>query len=257
MSARREFTPHPGSVADRAIAYLQSQPAKGAEVSSPALAEAIGVPAAHLSVSLEQARDRGAVFARRKGGHLRSPLFWSLVDHSAKHGRTGEAFSPANGSQKPDGAAAIPCVKAGRETPQKGANRDASAEQSHGAEGSESPTGRGDNVAPALGAAPVFIPEGLASQHVLKAEAARPDATDRDVPANASPVGGPMGAGQPAAAGPAGIRIALWSDGTLQIERPDAVGGAAALVLFSADETRALVRYLDRTLIANTEEITP
>jgi hypothetical protein len=41
------------------------------------------------------------------------------------------------------------------------------------------------------------------SQHVLKAEASGPDATDREYPSTASPVGGPMGAGQPAAAGPA------------------------------------------------------
>lgn len=47
------------------------------------------------------------------------------------------------------------------------------------------------------------IPEGRDSQQVLKAEAATPDATDRDAPADASPVGGPMGVGQPAAAGPA------------------------------------------------------
>lgn len=40
------------------------------------------------------------------------------------------------------------------------------------------------------------------SQHVLKAEAARHDATDRDTPAIISPVGGPMGAGQAAAAAP-------------------------------------------------------
>jgi regulator of replication initiation timing len=46
------------------------------------------------------------------------------------------------------------------------------------------------------------------SQQVLKAEAATPDATDREPPAIGSPVGGPMGAGQPAAAGP--------SDATLQ-----------------------------------------
>jgi len=80
------------------------------------------------------------------------------------------------------------------------------------------------------------------SQHVLKAEAARPDATDREIPAaTASPVGGPTGAGQPAAAGPAGaqLRIALWSDGTLQIER------AAGLVLFTKAEARQIVGYLD------------
>lgn len=44
------------------------------------------------------------------------------------------------------------------------------------------------------------------SQHVLKAEAARPDATDCETPPHASPVGGPMGAGQPAAAGPAEVQ---------------------------------------------------
>lgn len=38
----------------------------------------------------------------------------------------------------------------------------------------------------------------------------------------------------------------------LQIER-DTVGGAADLVLFSADETRQLVRYLERLAI-DTEE---
>jgi hypothetical protein len=42
-----------------------------------------------------------------------------------------------------------------------------------------------------------------APQHVLKAEAATSDATDRGVPVISSPDGGPMGAGQPAAAGPA------------------------------------------------------
>jgi putative phage-type endonuclease len=42
------------------------------------------------------------------------------------------------------------------------------------------------------------------SQQVLKAEASTPDATDRVASAYASPVGGPTGAGQPAAAGPIG-----------------------------------------------------
>lgn len=45
--------------------------------------------------------------------------------------------------------------------------------------------------------------EGRDSQQVLKAEPATADATDRDDPANASPGVGPMGAGQPADAGPA------------------------------------------------------
>lgn len=45
--------------------------------------------------------------------------------------------------------------------------------------------------------------EGRNSQQVLKATAARPDATDRERAVNTSPAGGPMGAGQLAAASPA------------------------------------------------------
>ncbi len=51
-------------------------------------------------------------------------------------------------------------------------------------------------------------PEGRTSQQVLKAEGDGPDATDRNCSANASPDGGPMGAGQPAAAGPDGEKAA-------------------------------------------------
>lgn len=76
--------------------------------------------------------------------------------------------------------------------------------------------------------------EGRDSQHVLKAEPATADATDREN-APASPVGGPMGAGQAAAAAPAGgIRVALWSDKRLQIGD----------TCYSVEETRAIVDYL-------------
>lgn len=77
--------------------------------------------------------------------------------------------------------------------------------------------------------------EGRDSQQVLKAEPTTADATDRDAPAMASPVGGPMGVGQAAAAAPAGgIRVALWSDKRLQIGE----------TCYSVDETRAIVDYL-------------
>ena len=57
--------------------------------------------------------------------------------------------------------------------------------------------------------APVALPAepdtpAQGSQPVLKAEAATPDATDRDTPVTTSPGVGSMGAGQPADAGPAG-----------------------------------------------------
>ena len=85
---------------------------------------------------------------------------------------------------------------------QEGDNRDASAGQSHVAEGSSSPTGRGENVTTAAGASPVSIPEAQAPQQVLKAEPATADATDRVEPANTSPRVGAMGAGQAADAAP-------------------------------------------------------
>lgn len=108
--------------------------------------------------------------------------------------------------------------------------------------------------APALGAAPAFTPEP-GPQQVLKAEAARPDATDRGAPDIASPGGGPTGVGQPAAAGPAGegCRFALWSNGTLQIER-STVGGAADFILLSRDEVRQLVEYLSDPAMALREQ---
>lgn len=60
-------------------------------------------------------------------------------------------------------------------------------------------------------AEPFIVPtkyiEGWSSQHVLKAEANKPDATDRDTTTNGSPVGGPMGVEQPAAAGLAGAFV--------------------------------------------------
>ena len=79
------------------------------------------------------------------------------------------------------------------------------------------------------------------SQHVLKAEPARADATDRESHAHTSPVGGPMGAGQTAAAVPAGLRIALWSDGKLEIWR-----GNDDLMILSRAEMQQLMHYLDR-----------
>lgn len=48
------------------------------------------------------------------------------------------------------------------------------------------------------------IPEARGFRQVLKAERSGADATDRETPANSSPDGGPMGAGQAAAAAPAG-----------------------------------------------------
>ncbi len=68
--------------------------------------------------------------------------------------------------------------------------------------------------APAALATSNEIHQARNSQHVLKAEGASPDATDRENCANASPDGGPMGAGQAAAAAPNDAST-LAQDGTV------------------------------------------
>ena len=200
------YEPKPGSLAQRAIAYLGTRP-PGTELMSSTLAEALGAEGNAVMACLSSAVDHGAVFRRKRLPGVRAPVWWSLTDHAKESN-----------------------------TPQEGVNRDASTGQSHGAEGSASPTGRGNNVAPARGTTPVFkhTPEP-GSQHVLKAEAARPDATDSDAPDHASPGGGPTGPRQPAAAGPAGdrapVRVAQWSDGAVEIRR----GGELLLALDAVD----------------------
>jgi hypothetical protein len=50
-----------------------------------------------------------------------------------------------------------------------------------------------------------------------------------------------------------GLRIALWSDGTLQINRAPAADGAVRVLQFNEAETRQLVAYLDRVLLDGME----
>lgn len=242
------YSPKPNTVAWRAIRHLESLDI-GAEVTTGALGDALNVPASSLQACLQPAVDAGLLYRRQKPNSVpRSPMFWSLTDHSA-----GEKAPPLSARSVFDlGAAAKPELPAPETTE---------------------------------------TPPALEPQQVLKAEAARPDATDRDAPVTTSPVGGPTGAGQPAAAGPADdlksnnppigpltamqarvqseateacsgagavtpertgpafseppppIRIALWSDGCLQIEQPD-----RWILNLSADDTRQLVDFLDRVL---------
>lgn len=76
------------------------------------------------------------------------------------------------------------------------------------------------------------FPEGPGSQQVLKAEAATPDATDRETPADASPRVGAMGVGQAADAAPAAEAEPV---GVLQ-----AMGAPAAQKARNAEASAAL-----------------
>lgn len=191
------FTPKPGSVADRAIAYLQSQPAAGTEVSSAALAEAIGAPLGSIVPCLQPALDAGLVHARQKGGHARSPKFWSLVSKIEDRAWFPQwpAAMPARAAEQ-----AKPCAPAAA-----------------------------DNEPP-LTAVEHSVPQVWSGSQRLPALEAHAE--------QANPARGVQ-------LEPRVMRTALWSDGSLEIRRGTA-SRTVDLLILTADETRALVRYLER-----------
>ena len=72
------YSPAPGSTTERAVAHLRSLP-PGTELSTAALAEAIDATPNNLSPCLQPAADHGWLAKRQKGGHPKSPSFWSLA----------------------------------------------------------------------------------------------------------------------------------------------------------------------------------
>jgi hypothetical protein len=114
-------------------------------------------------------------------------------------------------------------------------------------DGSQKPNGAGHGSSTALARAGSDTPRP-GSQHVLKAEAARPDATDREHPATRSPVGGPTGVGQAAAAAPPAVEkpealrgknAAWWLTGELAVEAED-----GTVILFDGSRAAKLVAFL-------------
>jgi hypothetical protein len=165
-------------------------------------------------------------------GDLGALLNWPIKQGAIKKAVVGDEWVYDLG----DGVPVAQPIELPKKTPQQGANRDASAGQSHGAGGSESLAGRGTNGAPALGAAPVFS---------MQASRAGP-ASDGSQKPNGRAHGSstaPVRAGSDAAVDEAPsdqFRIALWSDGVLDIRRP---GGH--LTRFTRAEARAIVNYLE------------
>ncbi len=193
------YTPRAGSVAMRAIHHLEQLPA-GAEMTSAALAEAIGVESNLLGPNLHHAELNGAIRKRKKfADHPRAPLFWSLPKVTA------------------DTPLVIPTMKT------------AAAKQA--------------DASPRRSVEPQTAARLCDGGQGTVADIAK-DSAER---ARAEPRIGSVAA-QP-------MRIALWSDGTLQIER-SAVGGAAELVLFCRAEAAALVAYLDSISLETLREET-
>jgi hypothetical protein len=214
------WTPKPGSVADRAITYLQSQQAGGAEVSSAALAEAIGAPLGSIVPCLQPALDAGLVHARQKGGHARSPKFWSLVSKIENRAWVPKPAGAHDDDGKPiqrivpaKGAPPLPIV------PPLFPSATSSTDMSCSA----------DNEPP-LTAVEQRVPESWTAGQRLPA---------REAPAEqANPARGVQ-------LEPRVMRTALWSAGSLEIRRGTA-SRTVDLLILTADETRALVRYLER-----------
>lgn len=172
------YTPAAGTVAARVVAWLQARPT--GEYNAAQIAEALKVDPKLVASSLEVALRERLVFHRQRDRTSpRAPWWYSARDREEHARRNGFAAAAAwMPAPKKDSTAGPPAI-------------DGAASE-------------GTAVTPGpsqLQAAP-DTSEGLASQQVLKAEVARPDATAREARPTGSPGVGPMGAGQPADAGP-------------------------------------------------------
>jgi len=76
MAARIPYIPRPGSVAEKALAYLQEEGTSSSRV----LADALGQPVSAMWNLLEYAVRNGAIERNMKGGLL----YWSVGDYLPK-----------------------------------------------------------------------------------------------------------------------------------------------------------------------------
>lgn len=191
------YLPTPNSPLDRALTYLRTLP-PGAEVSNALLAEVIKCPAKQNHSSFKAGIAAGLIYGRQKVPGGRSPVFWSLTDHSTP--ATTPATTPST------------FPRSAFDAPPKRVEGSGIRVRGGLTESGNPPPAK-----------PTWIPRQAldlddalaqikadqdtpqpAAQQVLKAEAATPDATDRAAPAHASPGVGPMGVGQSADADPSG-----------------------------------------------------
>lgn len=184
------YKPQPGTQAFRILAWLERE-GRTAERNSSQIASAMGIETGGIPALLAPALAGGAVFRRQKDSSSpRAPFWYSLTDHGATHRREFRpspkdwmhplmeaAGPPASDGAASEGKADTPGPsqpEAAPDTPQGDQAGSEPAREVMEPAVCESADGRGTNGAPALATLP---------QH-------------------ASPGVGPMGAGQPADAGP-------------------------------------------------------
>jgi hypothetical protein len=124
---RAAYAPSPGSVAQRAIAHLETLPAR-TELSAGVIAEAIGVPVNNLKPCLEAPLKAGMLVARQKYPHPRAPFFWSLPVARETNEADPAPDAEASGSQTPEGADSEGRAEAGSDARSLGRQADTGRE---------------------------------------------------------------------------------------------------------------------------------
>ena len=171
------YTPAAGTVSARVVAWLHARPS--GEYNASQIAEALNVDPKAIAPSLEMALRERLVFHRQRDRTSpRAPWWYSATDHGAVHRREFRP-APKEWMQPLVDAHADSAVDESAEThepdtPQGDQAGSEPAREVMEPEACESAAGRGTNGAPALATLPL----------------------------HASPGVGPMGAGQPADAGP-------------------------------------------------------
>lgn len=219
------YTPAANSVASRVVAWLHARPS--GEYNAAQIAEALKVDPKIIASSLEVALREKLVFHRQRvRTSPRAPWWYSARDreeHARRNGFAAAAtWMPAPKINRKDAeeSGSSPGTPGASGTPEVSSASSAEAAAADAPSGDEGAAADADRAA----APAPDTSEGLASQQVLKAEAARPDATAREATSTGSPGVGPMGAGQPADAGPTTDESAA-QQGTNPVRR---VGPAAS-----------------------------
>lgn len=219
------YTPEPGTVAFRVLAYLETLP-KGTEVMTSALAEALGLEGRNVAPCLETALAKSVVFRRQRDTHVRSPFWWSLTDYSA----IPKAERPV---------LEVPQVERTRRKDLKALD----AGHQAGGEAAQAPhvvePGPAAASTPTNGRLPARTDPRRGPDTGAQVDGCR--APER----HAGPCSGRLQQDQTSLpASPNGMRIALWSDGWLELHGLSVTG--AGFARLAPEQTRQLVAYLER-----------
>lgn len=263
------YTPQPGTIAARVIAFFALRPA-GFEMTTGVLADELELDSNTLTPCLATPVKHGLLVRERRDGRMywrrgsgvsaalqAEPVSLDAVDLQPPEQRVISAADAA--------PLEIPRFTAGWIPPLDGIqlNADGRRAQAHEipAEKAPRPATRGLNWLAKPGTSLTEVPpwpgiQPAAPEPVPPASAAQVEPTESPAPRTRRPRAtagiAPSAYGaipdgstpKPALTPPAPMRFALWSDGTLQVE-----SGGQLYATFSPDETRALVRYLDKVLV--------